>query len=279
MLAAGRTYVVMGLLDPDSLAYAIGQTIVAMGGKVIFTVQNEVFKRRFFDASKMISDGEKEALDVRFCDVTREEEVRALFSGIDGPLAGVVHSIAYGNPRTCLGSEFHTDAVRDVTLSHHISCVSLATVARYAVPKMSAGGALVAMTFDTSHVYAYYNWMGVQKAALEALVRALARRHGRDRVRVNAVSAGPLWTKAASKIPGFGTLSELWNLSSPLPWDTHEDKQAVAYAVVFLLGPYSEKITGLVLPVDGGAAIVGGSLFAHERRDQPDTGESADGDG
>jgi enoyl ACP reductase len=265
MIEQGKRYVVMGLLDADSLAYTIGSTIRELGGDVVFTVQNEVFKRRFLDSSKGLSAEEQATLEFRFCDVTKDEEVQALFEDV-GPVAGVVHSIAFANPKTCLGDEFHTDAVEDIKLSHHISCISLATVARYAVPVMPDGGSLVSLTFDTQHVYPHYNWMGVQKAALEALVRALARRHGRDRVRCNAVSAGPLSTKAASKIPGFGQLTKWWHESSPLPWDTRKDKQAVADAVVFLLGPRSAKITGQVLVVDGGAGIAGGSLLDFERR-------------
>jgi enoyl-[acyl-carrier protein] reductase I len=107
--------------------------------------------------------------------------------------------------------------------------------------------------------------MGVHKAALEALVRGLARRHGRDLIRVNAVSAGPLFTKAASKIPGFGQLSETWEKVCPLPWDTDADKESVAQAVTFLLGAWAQKITGQVLYVDGGANIMGGSLLDFER--------------
>lgn len=266
MIEKDKIYLVMGLLDAESLAYAIGKTIHSFGGKVIFTVQNEVFKRRFLDTSEALSEEEKASLDFRFCDVTSEEQVRELFANL-GPLAGVVHSIAYANPKTCLGEELHTEAIDDVTLSHHISCVSLATVARHAVPLMSDGGSIVAMSFETGRVFPFYNWMGVQKAALEALVRALARRHGRDLVRVNAVSAGPLFTKAASKIPGFGRLTKLWNACSPLPWDNRKDRQAVAEAVVFLLGPHSRKITGQVLKVDGGASVVGGSLLDFEQPD------------
>ncbi len=194
-----------------------------------------------------------------------------------------MHSIAFANPRTLLGEEFHTDAIDDIKLSHHISCVSLATVLRHAQANLSGGGSVVALTFDTTRVYPFYNWMGVQKAALEALVRALARRHGRDNIRVNTVSAGPLDTKAASKIPGFGGMgpldtkaaskipgfggmTELWSQSSPLPWDTTRDKQAVANAVAFLLGPYSGKITGHTLVVDGGASIIAGQLHPFERQ-------------
>lgn len=268
MIESNRTYLVMGLLDPDSLAYTIGRTIEDMGGRVIFTVQNDIIKRRFLDRAESLTDDERKAIDFRFCDITDDGQVKTLFEEI-GPLAGIVHSIAFANPRTLLNEEFHSDAIDDIKLSHHISCISLATVLRHGGKNLANGGSVVAMTFDTSRIYPFYNWMGVQKAALEALVRALARRHGRDQIRVNAVSAGPLDTKAASKIPGFGGLTELWNKSSPLPWDTTRDKQAVAHAVAFLLGPYAAKITGQTLVVDGGASIVAGQLCEFEHASTP----------
>ncbi|MBP7275768.1 MAG: SDR family oxidoreductase [Kiritimatiellae bacterium] len=265
MIEQGKTYVVMGLLDSDSIAYAIGRAIVRLGGRVVYTAQNERMKSIFFDrADQKMSDEEKGSLDIRFCDITKEEEIRDFFSAV-GPVEGVVHSIAYGNPKTCLGEEFHTDALEDIKLSYHISCASLARVAFHARRAMDRGGSIVALTFDTSRVYAYYNWMGVHKAALEALVRALARRHGRDLIRVNAVSAGPLHSKAASKIPGFNRLRHLWRHASPLPWDVELDKHEVANAVVFLLGNCSKKITGQTLAVDGGASVVAGSLMPFEQ--------------
>jgi len=265
MIIKGGIYLVMGLLDTDSIAYAIGRALESFGARVLYTAQNERMKDLFLNRGGRLTDAELAAMDIRFCDVTVEEELTALFKGLPGPLAGVVHSIAYANPRTCLGEEFHTAALADLTQAFHISCVSLASVARHAVPRMSGGGALVALSFDTTRVYPYYNWMGVNKAALEALVRALARRHGRDGVRVNAVSAGPLYSKAASRIPGFGKLDQLWKTSSPLQWDPHGDKQEVAHAVTFLLGPYAQKITGQILCVDGGASIVAGELMDFER--------------
>ena len=211
-----------------------------------------------------MTEEEKQRMNILFCDVTREEEVQRLFEQT-GPLSGVVHSIAYGNPKTCLGEEFHTQAHDDILLSYKISCMSLATVTRYAQPMMAQGGSVVTLTFDSSVAYSYYNWMGVHKAALEALVRALARRHGQDLLRVNAVSAGPLSTKAATHIPGFGELSHSWQQISPLPWDESADKEEVANLVAFLLGPYSKKITGQTIYVDGGASAVGGRMMPHER--------------
>ena len=258
------TYVVMGLLNPDSIAYAIGKTIKAAGGKVVFTMQNERFKRIFLDRSKVLSDEEKASLDVRFCDVTIDEEVAALFAGIDD-LSGVVHSIAYVNPKTGMGEEFHTDAIDDLTTGFHVSAVSLATVARHAVPTMSEGGAIVALTFDSRHTFPSYNWMSVNKAALEAVVRGLARRHGRDKVCVNAVSSGPLATKAATNIPGFDELSDLWNNMAPISWDCENDAAYVADTVTFLLGSGGARITGQTIYVDGGASVMGGPLQPHER--------------
>lgn len=264
MIERDAVYVVMGLLDADSIAYAIGREIEHWGGRVIYTVQNERLKKLFFDRSDKLSEQEKQSLRFEFCDVTVDEQVKALFDRV-GSIAGVVHSIAFANPKTCLGAEFHTAAYDDLKTAFHISCVSLATVVRYAQPHMINGGSVVALTFESRLAFPYYNWMGVNKAALEAVVRALARRHGRDAIRINAISSGPLTTKAAKAIPHFAHLARTWRKVSPLPWDIINDKVEVAHLAAFLLGPYSKKITGQVIHVDGGASIVGGDLLPFER--------------
>lgn len=265
MIKKGGTYVVMGLLNTDSIAYATGKMIEDLGGNVIYTVQNERMKKVFFDRGCTNLPQEiKDEMDIRYCDVTVENEVRNLFASI-GTIDGVVHSIGFANPKTCLGEKIYTNAYEDIKQGFHISCASLATVAEFAQEHMPRGGSVVTLSFASQLAFPFYNWMGVNKAALEALVRALAREYGREHVRVNAISAGPLATKAAKSIPHFAHLARTWKKVSPLPWDTIKDKKEVANSVVFMLGKYSKKITGQTIYVDGGASAVGGELLKHEK--------------
>lgn len=265
MIKKNGTYVVMGLLNTDSIAYAAGNMIDELGGRVVYTVQNERLKKIFFDRGcPELAQEEKDRMDIRYCDVTVEDEVRGLFEAL-GSVEGVVHSIAFANPKTCLGDHMYTGAADDIKQGFQISCASLATVAQFAQEHMPRGGSVVTLSFASQVAFPYYNWMGVNKAALEALVRALAREYGREHVRVNAVSAGPLTTKAAKSIPHFAHLARTWRKISPLPWDPVRDKQAVAQAVLFLLGEYSKKITGQTIYVDGGASVIGGELLRHEK--------------
>lgn len=264
MVEKGKTYVVMGLLDPDSIAWYVGQTIRSLGGRVVYTMQNEMLRAVCLDQSPKISESERKALEIRYCDVTEDAQVEAVFNEL-GPIAGLVHSVAYANPRLLLGCNPHTTAYKEVMKAHHISTVSLATAVRCALPSMAGGGSVVTLTFDSQHAFAHYNWMSVNKAGLEALVRVLARFHGKDGIRVNAVSAGPVQTMAASKIPAFSENADTWRKSAPIGWDLDTGRQDVAHAVAFLLGPYARRITGQVLYVDGGANSVRGDLFDWER--------------
>ncbi len=102
MIEPGSTYVVMGLLNTDSIAYAAGRMIEEMGGNVIYSVQSERMKRIFFDRSKDLTEEQKSAMRFEYCDVTVENEVRNLFAKT-GPISGVLHSIGFANPKTCLG--------------------------------------------------------------------------------------------------------------------------------------------------------------------------------
>jgi enoyl-[acyl-carrier protein] reductase I len=255
MLLQGKRVLVMGLLDTRSFAWSIGQRAAAEGAEVISTVQNDRFRdtllRRAFRSEGLNVD------DYRIlpCDVTKDEEIQALFEQIE-ELDGLVHSIAYANPKTCL-AETLADAPRaDVMYALEVSAASLAFVAAGAREKLNRGASIIALSFDSENVYPHYNWMGVCKAALEASVRYLARDLGPRGVRVNTLSAGPMRTMAATHIPGFKIMEGAWPDRAPIGWDSGEDRAAVADSALYFLSDLSSRVTGEVLHVDGGFHMV-----------------------
>jgi enoyl-[acyl-carrier protein] reductase I len=146
----------------------------------------------------------------------------------------------------------------DVAVALQTSAFSFKAVAAGLLPLMKAagGGSVVGLDFDARFAWPVYDWMGVSKAALEAVSRYLARDLGPHGVRVNLVSAGPLGTLAARGIPGFEDLATAWERQAPLGWDT-EDTGPVAGAVCFLLSDLARAITGEILHVDGGFHAMG----------------------
>src|SRR5439155_9396878 len=146
---------------------------------------------------------------------------------------------------------------------------SLKALAAAMYPLMEdGGGSIVSMDFDATVAWPIYDWMGVSKAALEAISRYLARDLGPRGIRVNCVSAGPLRTMAAKSIPGFGRLAEGWGRRAPLPWDP-ADPTPVARAVAFLLSDWSAGITGEVLDVDVGYHAMGSDVVDEWEVAQP----------
>lgn len=255
---AKREFVVFGLLNERSIAYAVGERLAELGARVTYVIQNDILRRRYLEPG--MSDGRiRSDIQVATCDVMHEEEVEGVFEGKQD-LGGLVYSVAYANPKTCLGATMHSAPVEDINQSYDVSCAALATVMKHASGALAASAGVVAMTFDSHAAYPAYNWMGVHKAALEALVRALAREHGPRGVRVNAVSAGPVATTAASKIPDFQEIERLWQDSCPVGWDPDEDRHAVANGAAFLLSDMAAKVTGQVLFVDGGASSSRGTV-------------------
>lgn len=257
MLLEGKRILVMGLLDTRSFAWAIGQRAAAEGAEVVYTVQNERFRdvllRRSFKSENLSVDD----FSIIPCDVTKDEEITALFERIEGPLDGLVHSVAYANPKTCLTDTMFEAPRADVLQALEISAASLAFVTGAAREKFTRGGSVVALTFDSQNVYPNYNWMGVCKATLEACARYLARDLGPMGVRVNSLSAGPQKTMAATHIPGFARIANEWPGRSPIGWDLDNDRHAVAASAVYLLSDLSTRVTGEVLHVDGGFNRVG----------------------
>ncbi len=252
MLLEGKRILVMGLLDTRSFAWAIGQRAAAEGAEVLYTVQNERFRdtllRRAFKSEGLNVDD----FQILPCDVTKDEEITQLFQRIDGPLDGLVHSVAYANPKTCLTDTMFDAPRADALYALEVSAASLVFVAAAAREKFTRGGSIIALTFDSEHVYPNYNWMGVCKAALEAAARYLARDLGPAGVRVNSLSAGPQKTMAATHIPGFSKITDEWPDRSPIGWDVDGDREAVADSALYLLSDLSRRVTGELLHVDGG---------------------------
>ncbi|MDQ2733216.1 MAG: SDR family oxidoreductase [Armatimonadota bacterium] len=256
MLLQGKQIVVMGLVNTQSLAWAIGQKAASLGAEVIYTVQSQrhrdVFLRRSFQKEGLEVD------DYRMipCDVTKDEELQAAFADESLQIDGLVHCIGYANPKTCLAEKLSDAPRQDVLLALEISAASLAFAAAAAQPRLKKGASIVALTFASHQVFPHYNWMGVCKAALEATARYLARDMGPHGIRVNCLSAGPQQTLAAGNIPGFDVMSRVWPARSPLGWDV-SSRTSVADSAAFLLSDLSAGMTGEVLHVDGGFHMMG----------------------
>jgi enoyl-[acyl-carrier protein] reductase I len=180
------------------------------------------------------------------------ELVREHVDGLDG----VVHSIAYGNPETLLGGKFLDGPWEDVAQAVQVSAYSLKSLATACKPLMGQGGSVVGLTFDATVAWPAYDWMGVAKAGLESCSRYLARDLGRDGIRCNLVSAGPLRTLAAKAIPGFTELEDMWTTRAPLGWD-NTDQTPTAQAVCALLSDFFPATTGEIVHVDGGFHAMG----------------------
>jgi enoyl ACP reductase len=256
MLLTGKRILVLGLMDTRGFAWKIGQVAAAQGAEVTYTCQRERIVRGFF-RREGVPLPETPLYEL---DVTDEASVEAVMRRMGDPLHGLVFSVAYASPETCLGGRLDRASVADVLHALHVSAVSLATVCKHAVPLMTEGGSVLALSFDSQHSWPGYNWMGVAKAALEALVRGLQRDYGPLGVRVNTLSAGPQDTLAASHIPGFSEIAAIFPPRAPLGWDLKESAADAAGAAVFLLSDLAAGVGGTVLTVDGGAHAMGAPL-------------------
>lgn len=169
-----------------------------------------------------------------------------------GKIDGALHAIAFA-PADALGGNFLDTPVESAQTAFVTSAFSYKTLAVALLPLMkeAGGGALVAMDFDNTQAWPAYDWMGVAKSALQSVTRYLARDLGPHKVRVNAVSAGPLGTVAAKSIPGFDKFDEVWAERSPLKWDA-ANPDPVARMVCVLLSDWATMTSGEIVHVDGG---------------------------
>ena len=252
-LMAGKRGLVLGIANDHSIAYGIARALHGAGAELALTYQADSFLKRVGPIA--------EALDCDLlmpCDVTDAASLDALFATIEerwGGLDFLVHAIAYSDRAELSGR--YVDTTRDnfvQTLS--ISCFSFTDLARRASAMMTGGGSMVTLSFLGAHrVMPSYNVMGVAKAALETSVRYLAEDLGKDNVRVNAISAGPMRTLAGAVIADGRYVHKYAGEHAPLPDGLN--LEAVGNAGLYLLSDLSSAVTGEVMNVDNGFSLIG----------------------
>ena len=257
-LLEGRRIVITGVATRASIAFAVAEAAQLHGAEVVLTSFGRI-RRLTERAAKRLP----RPPDVLELDVNSPTDLAALRDELDrrwGRVDGALHAIAFAPP-DAIGGNFVETPPESAQLAFRTSAYSLNALAGALAPLMTDGGSIVGLDFDASRAWPSYDWMGVSKAALEAVARYLARDLGPAGVRVNLVSAGPLSTMAAQGIDGFGDLAELWGEHAPLGWDTRAP-EVVAGPVCFLLSDLAAAITGEILHVDGGLNAVGAAVRA-----------------
>jgi enoyl-[acyl-carrier protein] reductase I len=252
-LMAGKQGLIMGVANERSIAWGIAKTLHDHGAELAFTYQGEALRKRVQPlALSLDSDFVLEA------DVGSEPSLDLVFAALAerwGHLDFLVHAIAFSDKDELKGKYLYTTRANFLR-TLEISCYSFTDVCRRAAPLMTAGGSLLTLTYaGAERVMPHYNVMGVAKAALEASVRYLAVDLGGDNIRVNAISAGPIKTLAASGIGDFRYILKWNQLNSPLKRNvTIED---VGGAGLYLLSGLSAGVSGEVHHVDCGYHVVG----------------------
>jgi enoyl-[acyl-carrier protein] reductase I len=250
----GKIGIVFGVANKRSIAWAIAQAWSAAGAKLIFNYQGERLKENVEDlVSTFGSD-----VPLYSCDVTSDAEIAQFFQHVRNDTDRIdlmLHSVAFA-PREALEGDFLSTSREAFLLAHNISAYSLLGLAREAIPLMTNGGSIIAMTYYGSEkVVPHYNVMGVAKASLEATTRYLAYDLGPRRIRVNCISAGPVQTLSARGIAGFTTMLKHYQEHAPLKRSC--DPAELGHTGVFLASDGASAITGQVIYVDCGYQIMG----------------------
>jgi len=272
----GKRLLVTGVVTKDSIAFHVARRAQELGAEVALTGFGRA-KRLTARAARTLPRPVEDVLEL---DVNDEEDLAALAGALREAgferLDGVLHAVAFAPP-DALGGRFLETPADSAAAAFRTSAYSLQALTRACLPLMDRGSSVVGMDFDAQVAWPLYDWMGVSKAALEAVSRYLARDLGPRGVRVNLVAAGPLGTIAAKGIPGFDTLAGMWRRQAPLGWAT-DDPGPVADAVCFLLSDLARAITGEVLHVDGGVHAMGAGFepgAAAEGAQAPEAGAAA----
>lgn len=251
----GLQGLVIGVANKRSIAWAIAQKAADAGARLALTYQGERLEENVRDLASSLTDPL-----VLPCDVTSDAQIDDVFAAIEREFGGldfVVHGAAFA-PREELMAPFVETSREGFRLALDISAYSLVAVSKRAAPLMErkGGGSIVTLTYlGSERVLPNYNVMGVAKAALEASVRYLASDLGPKNIRVNAISAGPIKTLAASGISGFSNILQIYRERAPLRRTV--DTGEVADAAMFLLGASGRAVTGEVMLVDAGYHVMG----------------------
>ncbi|WP_163269163.1 enoyl-ACP reductase FabI [Chelativorans alearense] len=252
-LMAGKRGLVLGVANNRSIAWGIAKACAAEGAELALTYQGDALKKRVEPLAAELG-----AIVVGHCDVTELDTVDAVFAEVEkrwGKLDFLVHAVAFSDKDELTGR--YVETTRDNFLrTMDISVYSLTAVAKRAEPLMADGGSILTMTYyGAEKVMPHYNVMGVAKAALEASVRYLAVDLGGSNIRVNAVSAGPIKTLAASGIGDFRYILRWNEYNSPLKRVVTIEE--VGDTALYLLSHLARGVTGEVLHVDSGYHVVG----------------------
>jgi enoyl ACP reductase len=251
-LLDGKRLLITGVITDASIAFSAAKIAQEAGATVVLTGFGRL------SLVERIAKRLPEPAPVIELDVTDDEHLAALpdkvREHVDG-LDGVVHSIAFG-PQSVLGGEFLNAPWDDVAKALQVSTYSYKALAVACLPLMGRGGSVVGLTFDATKAWPVYDWMGVAKAGLESASRYLALHLGKQGIRSNLVSAGPLRTMAAKSIPGFEQFEDAWAERAPMGWDL-QDKEPAARAICALLSDWFPATTGEVVHVDGGYHALG----------------------
>ncbi len=252
-LMDGKRGLVMGVANDRSLAWGIARALAEHGAELAFTYQGEALGKRVTPLAESVGSD-----FVLPCDVTDDASVEAVFSSIDekwGSMDFLVHAIAYSDREELKGRYIDT-TLDNFAMTMGVSCFSFTALCKRAEPLMTHGGSALTLTYyGAEKVMPHYNVMGVAKAALEASVRYLAVDLGASNVRVNAISAGPVKTLAASGIGDFRYILKWNEYNAPLKRNVSIDE--VGGAALFLLSDLSRGVTGEIHHVDCGYHVVG----------------------
>lgn len=249
----GKKFLILGVANAKSIAWGIAEALRDQGAELAFTYVNEAIEKRVRPLAEEIPGSL-----VLPCDVQSDEDINNLFVELEsrwGTLDGIIHSVAFAT-REDLQCPFSETSRAGFQMALDVSAYSLVALAGRGKKLMPNGGSIITMSYlGAERAVENYNVMGVAKAALESAVRYLAADLGAQGIRVNAISAGPIKTLAASGIPKFKEL--LAHFSEKAPLRRNVDTGDVAGTAVYLLSSLSSGVTGETIYVDGGYSIVG----------------------